>query len=350
MVSEVMIRRFTRADEAQAVRLLLSGLPPGEADTAFPIRLERWRWQYYENPSNPEGQPVLWVAEADGSVGGVIGLLVARLRTPKGIVEAAWGNDLIVGKEMRGTGLGRKLDEKWQHTLSVALGRGWSERAYAIHMKLGFTTVTGFTTGWFILSRINFARLLIHRNQRRNLARLAFAPPRFRRPGQTCDSVVGDKVPEVAGDLWAKVSGSYPFAVERDLTHLRWRYEGHPTHKYEFIQLTDSGEPTGLAVVRTTDDSPAVGIICELIVDPGKPESVRSLVKAAVSHLRAKRVCAALVDVPPRLSESVFSTGLPCIKETFTIVVFTDDDDLANKGIGDARNWYFSRGDSDADF
>jgi hypothetical protein len=353
MKNELTIRQYQKSDEKQSLDLLLSKLPPSAAEAQFPGRQRRWHWQYYENPSYPNGEPALWVAVMDEKVVGMVCPLAVELKTPKGIVMGSWCNDWIVSTETRGTGLGRTLEEKWQHTFPVALGRGWSDRAYEVSVTLGFVTVSGFWTGWFVLSRLAFARRLYRLKQYRNLRRLLTLPPRLALGGGKATpagiSITSD-MPNGTGDLWARVAEAYSFAIDRHDAHLRWRYEGHPMYRYEFVSLSGETGLEGLAVVRVSDDPEPVGILAELIVDPGNPDLVTSLFKASIEHLRSKGACAVRADIVPKLAGLVFSAPYACLKNDLKILVSSDDPDLAGMGINEAGNWYLTCGDSDADF
>ena len=118
MKKEIRIRQYYRSDEKQSVDLLLSKLPPRAAEAEFPARQRRWRWQYYENPNNPDGEPILWAASMDGRIIGIICLLAVRLRTPKGIVPASWGMDWIVDPAARGTGAGHRPGPRGRHPVA----------------------------------------------------------------------------------------------------------------------------------------------------------------------------------------------------------------------------------------
>jgi len=353
MKKEIKIRQYYRSDEGRTLDLILSNLPPGQAAAQRPARQKRWRWQYHDNPNYPDGEPVLWVAVMDEAVVGMACPLAVRLKTPRGIVMGSWCNDWIVSRQTRGTGLGRTLKEKWQHTFPVALGRGWSDRACEVSVTLGFETVTGFLTGWFVLSRAAFAKRLYGLREYRNLGRLLSLPPRLTlggRKGLAGKASVTETLPAGAGDLWARVGEAYAFAVDRYPAHMKWRYESHPAFKYEFVSLEHGGGLAGLAVMRLSGDSIPVGVVAELIVDPDRPNLVKSLFVAAVEHLKSKGACAVRADIPPRLTASVLSAPYACLKGDLKMLVWTDDADLAGMGINEARNWYLTCGDSDADF
>ena len=89
------IAKYRRSDEADAVRMLLGKLQPSEREAALERRLARWRWQYYDNPNNPGGEPLIWVARVGGAFAGMVATIPVKVRTPKGRVLGMWGVDFI---------------------------------------------------------------------------------------------------------------------------------------------------------------------------------------------------------------------------------------------------------------
>lgn len=346
------IRRFRPEDRDAAVDLLLSKVDPATRPAVREQRLARWRWQYDENPANPEGVPILWVAEAAGEVVGLVCPLAAKLRTPAGLVGASWCNDWIVDRSQRGTGLGWALEEAWVKTFPVALGRGWSERAYAVSVKLGLVTVSGFGRAWVVVSRPAFASLLLRTRQYRRLRGLLLLPPKLRlraRRAAVAMDVLPDLPPD-AGALWDRVAPKYGFSVERTQEHLEWRYSRQPTQRYKFIKAAASGATVGLAVVRVSADRPAVGVICDLLADPGDHALVLSLLDRAVTELKAAGACAVVADYPPALAYAFEGLGRPALLEEVKILVSDNLKAHEQAGIYDSRSWYLSKSDSDIDF
>ena len=353
MKQRATIRRFEQRDEEAAVRLLLSKVPAEQRDKAFAERLRRWRWQYFENPSNPESNPILWVADSAGTIAGLVCPLAVRLRTPGGLVGASWCNDWIVDQASRGTGLGWMLEEIWVKTFPVALGKGWSERAYEVSVKLGLVTVSGFWRYWIVLSRIGFARLLLAAGHHRALARLARTPPAIglgHKPVSGPSIEASTQLPGGLDALWQRVSKAYGFAVERDLKHMKWRYERHPTQKYWFIKASTSTDLVGLVVVRITDDSPPLGVICDVLADPSDRALVTCMLEQALGLLKQEGACAAVADLPPRLAGAFSAIRRPILREDLKILVSDNAQTYGDIGIFDASAWYLSKSDSDIDF
>jgi GNAT superfamily N-acetyltransferase len=353
MQQDVIIRRLEKRDEEAALRLLVSKVPAAQRDRAAAERQARWRWQYYENPSNPESTPILWVADSAGTIAGLVCPLAVRLRTPKGLAGASWCNDWIVDPAFRGTGLGWTLEEAWVKTFPIALGRGWSERAYEVSVKLGLVTVSGFWRYWIVLSRVGFARLLLAAKHHRRLARLAQTAPAIglsQRPVPGYSIEISSELPAGIDSLWQQVSSGYAFAVERDLKHMKWRYQRHPAQQYQFVTAVAGKDLAGLVVVRLSEDHPRVGVLCDVLVDPSNKNLTTYLVEGALRLLKHSGACAAVVDLPPRLAAAFAAIRRPIIKEDLKILVSDNVKAYGELGIFDASAWYLSKSDSDIDF
>ncbi len=378
---EIMIRRLRREDLDSAISLLLSKLPSGSDAKLKAERARRWRWQFYENPANPEPEPILWVAESvreeittcaphkdltecKEEVRPIIGLvcpLAVRLRTPKGMTMASWCNDWIVDESYRGKGVGWRLEEAWVKTFPVALGRGWSERAYKVSVKLGLVTVGGFFRVWIVLSRAGFAYLLLRSRYYRRLKQLLRLPPKLvcqlKKPiprnqiqNNRYAIEVTESLPLDAGILWNRVAPAYRFAVERDQQYLTWRYSQNPFQHFQFVGIRSSKGLEGLAIVRLSSDKPPIGVVCDLIADPNDRVLIQEILNNCLSLFREKGACAATIDVPPALFGAIKSLPNPKIAEEIQILVGDNEKAFTELGIYDSASWYLSRSDSDIDF
>ncbi len=352
MASEVTITRFTHEDEADAVRMLVDKLPPSEREGAHERRLARWRWQYYDNPNNPDGKPLIWVARVDGSFGGMVATVPVSLRTPKGLLLGMWGVDFIVDTKMRGFGIGRKLLAAWNSHPGVGFVLGWSPVSFRVATGVGFRVIWGFTNATLVLSRCCFGMRLAKAKRRRDLLRLAKVLLRGI-PGTGEGSLPVDitrDLPEGTDELWGQVAASYSFCVERDRSYLDWRFVSHPAHEYHFVRAGGAGTPAGLAVCRLSDETPPLGIISDLIVDPGRQDVLVTLLDATVEFLRLKGAYAVSVDLPPALAPQVLQR-YPCsLAQPLGMIVRSDDKDAEEAGIFSHGRWYISRSDADQDY
>jgi GNAT superfamily N-acetyltransferase len=349
---DVAITKFTREDEADAVKMLVEKLPPSEREGAYETRLRRWRWQYYENPNNPEGEPLIWVARVDGRFGGMVATIPVKLRTPAGYMLGTWGVDFIVDPATRGLGIGKKLLEAWTPCPDVSFVLGWSPVSFRVAVGLGFRVIWGFTNATLVLARGSFGLHLLKAKRRRDLLRFARV---FLRgiPGVALSSLpvdVTNTVPDGAEELWRQVAGSYSFCVERDLPYLDWRYVSHPGHKYHFVRAGGSGLPAGIAVCRLTEDSPPLGVISDLIVDPDRHDIVLALLDATVGFLKSRGAYAVSLDLSPALAPQVLER-FPCsLSQPLGMIVHTEDKAVEEAGIFSHGRWYISRSDADQDY
>ncbi len=352
MTSDVSITRFTREDEADAVRMLIEKLPPSEREGAYKGRLARWRWEYYDNPNNPDGEPLIWVARVGGDFGGMVATVPVSLRTPGGLVLGMWGVDFIVDTKMRGLGIGRKLLTAWNSYPGVGFVLGWSPVSFRVATGVGFRVIWGFTNATLVLSRCCFGMRLAKARRPRDLLRLAKVLARgIPGPGESSLAVdIGRDLPDGTDELWGQMAASYSFGVERDRKYLHWRYVSHPTHKYHFIRAGGAGTAAGLAVCRLSDETPPLGIILDLIVDPARQDVLVTLLDATVEFLKSKGACAVSVDLPPTLAPQVVER-YPCsLAQPLGMIVRSDDKDAEEAGIFSHGRWYISRSDSDQDY
>jgi GNAT superfamily N-acetyltransferase len=353
MTDSVVIRRFNRSDESRAVGLLVAKLKPSQRRNGYEKRLTRWRWQYYENPKNPDAAPTIWVAQVGNTTAGIIGMLPVTLRTPMGMVNACWGVDLVVDPTFRGMGIGKMLVNSWKETFPIALGRGWSREAHSIETKSGFKTITGFYSASLPLSYYRFTLSLLKSGQYRRL--LDAARPLLRRSpaAGTLPQVTittGSILPADISGFWNRVAGAYTCCVERDEAYLRWRFLSHPTHKYLIHEARCSGEIVGYVISRMNEDTPALAVISEMIVDPSRPDVLSSVIDEMIAFYRAEGASAAAFDLTPGFGGAVMQRTSQALKNEFGIIVYTKIPRYNQAGIYDSTSWYLSRGDSDTDF
>jgi GNAT superfamily N-acetyltransferase len=343
---------YVREDEDAAVRMLVDKLPPSEREDAIEGRVRRWRWQFYDNPNNPEGKPLIWVARVEGRFAGMSCSVPVALRTPYGLKPAKWSVDYVVDPEMRGLGIGRKALSCLTSHPAVGLAIGWTPVAGRVAFKVGFKLVRGFTNTTVALSRCRVALELLRAGRRRDLLRLARVL--FKRiPGPADGSLpveITREVPEGTDELWGRVAARYGFCVDRDRKYLDWRFVSHPTHRYHFVRVGEPGTPAGLAIVRLTDRKPPLGIISDLIVDPRSQDVLVTLLDASVGFLKSNGAYAVELGLPPALAPLV-RERYPCsLEHPLAMIVSTFDKDAEEAGILSADRWYISRSDSDQDY
>jgi GNAT superfamily N-acetyltransferase len=352
VTSDVKIRLFEPADEPQAIRYLVEKLPPSEREGADAKRLVRWKWQYYQNPSNPDGKPLIWVAAVDGEFGGMVATIPVRLRTPKGLVLATWGVDFIVDSKMRGLGIGKKLLQAWNEYPSLQFVLGWSPVSFRVATGVGFKVIWGYTRATLALSRMRFAAELLWQRRRKELLSLArvFVKSNPRRSTGKASTEIGRGVPDGVDELWGEVASGYGFCVERDREYLKWRFAAHPTHEYHFVSLYDAGRLAGLGICRLEGDGHPVGIVSDLIVNPKRQDLLARLADETVSFLASKGAYSVSMDLPPALAPEVLRRYRCSLTQPVGMIVRSDDADFEAAGLYTPDPWYISRSDADEDY
>ncbi len=70
------------------------------------------------------------------------------------------------------------------------------------------------------------------------------------------------QVPPGYDDFWRLVSCQQPLSIWKDAEYLRWRYDHHPTHQFEYFWLSKEGRMLALAIVCRDGEE---GRLCELM-------------------------------------------------------------------------------------
>jgi GNAT superfamily N-acetyltransferase len=350
---DVEIGKFDRGEESQAVELLIQRVPPDERPAVYERRIRRWRWQYYENPNNPGGEPSIWVARMGSKVTGLAGTVPVRLITPRGKVQALWALDLVVDPSMRGRGIGKRMMTEVVNAAPVALGIGWSPAGLRVDLSVGLRLVHGFTGGNLVVSPFRFEAWCLRNKHYRYMLRLGrdlLRLGRWTSRSGTEPVTVSTDFPPGTARLWERVSAAYDFAVDRDAAYLEWRYKSHPTYSYRIVYTGTAEDPRALAVYRLTDDHPPAGVLLDLIVDPRRQEEVTGFVNAVAGALRSDGAYAAGIDLPPALAPTVRRGPVLTAFRPLSILVKPNDPAMEKAGIESPEAWYISYSDSDQDY
>ena len=105
------------------------------ADAAEAIRL-RWDWQHRRNPSNPTGQPGIWVAREGPTVVGQYPTLPVRLSLKGLEIDGAWGAGAMIAPERDRQGLDEALIRAWDRNSGAVLAFGPSEQPRGVIDRL----------------------------------------------------------------------------------------------------------------------------------------------------------------------------------------------------------------------
>ncbi|GEM_PF-1470995 len=233
--------------------------------------MDRLAWQFMDHV---QGEGWMRLAEAGGEIVAQFCTMRRNLNFLGSEIHGGICVDAMVREDQRRKGLFTKLAEK---NFSLALEDGVravigfpNRESYPILIRrLNWHNITNLKRYYY---RIGYKKIigsavdsitkrprsLPARARRLMLRRLYHAWLHGRR-AETC---VTDSLPEGLGTALERAMRQEVISTWKDLHYLRWRYERHPDHDYEFHVLSIDGEPVGTAVCRRIDDIVA---ICELI-------------------------------------------------------------------------------------
>jgi GNAT superfamily N-acetyltransferase len=238
---------------------------------------EHWNWQFRDNPY---GGPYVSLARSarDRSLVGSYSVTPVMLNLMGRAVPGCQSVDTAVHPDWRN----QRVFERT------------ARDCYAWCQERGIVAVVGFpnarsypgfmrTLGW---RRIGFPRQYVLRlDWGRSLARAGLGPMaglanaalrsraawslssrRLVLERQTGSGITGQVSSAVPGDyesLWAMVRSQEVLSTWKDEAYLRWRYDDHPDHTFEYLSIRHGDELLGLAVTVDLDD---VRMICEFMV------------------------------------------------------------------------------------
>ncbi|ACK84788.1 hypothetical protein [Methylorubrum extorquens] len=229
------------------------------ANWTRPISLELprfYRWQFIEAP---ESGALDWncVAVRGSTILGVMGLnprpFILAGRRLRGAELTTW----VVGKSARGLGVGRGIIRSIQAAWDVAFGFGISEAALPIYLTQGFRRQRHIPRYFRIL---DLDAVRPHARITTLGERLAAAKPTQPRLGIGLRRVPAAELAKLGLGM-ADTHNLYL----RDGTHLSWRYDDHPTYRYEAYEVT--GEATGARLGVVVRHDCAVGMRFTHVLD-----------------------------------------------------------------------------------
>lgn len=331
---ETLYRRTHGADAAEASRL-------------------RWDWQHRRNPSNPTGEPGIWVAREGPTVIGQYSTLPVRVSI-KGIeVQGAWGSDASVAPERERQGLGEALVRAWDRNNGAALALGVSsqsrhllDRLHWPHAHVVPCLVKPLTrravrlTNWPpALNRLMSALTLpvIHVVARSRPLRAECQPIRRFDLSFTA--------------LWERLAPKFDLSVRRDAAYLNWRYIEPPHVRYSVVALKRQGEVHGYAVYRHRHEPLGrVTLLVDFLVDPDDVSGLKTLLRWVDREARAedsdKVRCYVMNGAFRRVLRR---NGYFNVKSTLEVSVKVNAVQVPKGFYDENDGWHITYGDSDQD-
>jgi len=320
----------------------------------------RVRWLDDQNPVPFDGAIPAWICLQKGRIVGHVGALAAQAAARGALIPICWGRDLIVAPEVRRLGAGPLLImtavREAQRPFLVA---GLNDDAYSLYRQLGFHD--SGTIPLFV--KVRDARRLLDtmpwpRLKRLAAAGLLAAAQRFaNRPRHRDRSLVVEPIERFDDEFdrwWAGVEPAFGCVVQRTSGTLTWRYQNHPSHRYQCFAARSGATLRGIVIVRhgRSRGLPA-GFISELLAHPDDRTALDSLLGYAAELLLASGTetpvfvrCSAL---HPSFEAALARAGFLRAPSPLRWMQIHPPDASASASLLDRDRWLITAGDSDLD-
>ena len=150
--------------------------------------------------------------------------------------------------------------------------------------------------------------------------------------------------------LWARTGPSYKNAAVRDTAWVRWRYLDPSGQNFSVLLAEREGEPTGYIAYRMHPlGSRLIGRIADIFVDPSDRESLRVLVRAALSDMtrRGADSVTCLTAAGSPLHRSLRSHGFLWNRGEYQASFILLSDTVPWEAISNPSEWLLTGGDFD---
>ncbi|QDU68407.1 GNAT family N-acetyltransferase [Engelhardtia mirabilis] len=172
--------------------------------------------------------------------------------------------------------------------------------------------------------------------------------------GLTLESAAGVEVtetetwPDDLDELFARACEPFGAIGIRDRAHMQWRYRDRPGFRYEVALARANGQLVGLAVWRAgVFDRSDDGLICDWIVDPGRPDASAALIAWAAERTRAagrERLVTLLPDTCPEWLPFQ-GRGFRARTSSYFMVIRRYTKRYDTRWV--YKHWYYTLGDTD---
>jgi len=362
-----VIRPATTADQAGIARILDAAFGP----VPFEVRQRLWRWRNEENPASSADFPAFLVAEAEGEIVGVHGLLPLRMRVGSHELTAACACDFAVSPSARGVGVGLKVQAMKPSISPVHLSTSANHAAQRLTVALGGSDIGAGMVSY--VKPLRLSPLLAERLDRttgRNWVRIARAPTlmagrlldgawnlsRALRPSSTIPQATLREVAEFDEryDNFAnRILPADSVHVIRDAAYLNWRYSRYPFKGIRSFELVRGEELLGFGVVHLHEDPSGTtsSSLLELAGHPDVPAAISVLLDEACRRsIEGRAATVSARAASPEIVEILLGSGFHRRERTYSpCTVKGATADLAEILSDDSR-WHLSLGDGDVSF
>jgi len=241
-----------------------------------------WSWQQLENPSFQGPMHVL--AKKKDVIVGCIAINPVRLSFKNSVINAAWQQDSLVDKPLRGQGLGRKLIHEAGKDCDIALAKGTGAAMYGLRKSYGYQDVKNAnyliwikeprslkSRGWKSIAEVFFS-----------LWQKAVPLPHLDDPIRVSEISAFDKSFDDLADL---LSRQRILRIYKCRRYLNWRYFQCPEKRYTVFRAGNK-DARGAIVTCISHRDKEEGWIVDLICSDDDEKCAFALLDKAIRTLR----------------------------------------------------------------
>lgn len=274
--------------------------------------LQRWIWQYRENPyidSGKDNLTILITTKGDQIVGQAC-MTPVKLKIEDQYYTAFWGTDFIVLAVCRGEGIGKKLMQIEVELAKFMIGLNMPPVTRGIAAKLGYKTLDTVPVYWRLIrfdDFLFFQYLMKATKSKPVVKRIAktlwktllvgklvgilttmglglrnFFERRLKKNGPTIIQEI-QNFDERIDQLWSLTNHQFGVIVKRDREYLNWRYSLDSTLNYRKFVASRDGEIKGYIVLRKEEPAERnFGIIVDLYASCKDQQTIDDLLRHAL--------------------------------------------------------------------
>jgi len=254
--------------------------------TVFGTRREEQhnRWKFY---GNPDGPPIIFVADHDGQLVGQSALWPTRLRLGTSVVMGAQALDGMTHPDYRGQSIFKDLSERAMEAAAdrglVALYGFPNEFSLPVLLKADWAR-TGLVSRWVrVLTPSRIARIPAFLGPLADLASTLLPSGSLHGLQMTYERPTDAELESLL-EGWRRQERLC--RVERDRTRMDWRFSPASQSSYEWVCARSNQMLAAVAIWSVSLPS-GNARLCELLGDT--PEAVLAVVSATVARARAAR-------------------------------------------------------------
>ena len=364
MGKDVTLRDYRESD-AEAIFTLMGEIY--DADVVANSR-RHWRWQYHENPRNPEGRVPIRVVDRDGEVVATICGIRQDFSIAGLVSTGRWVVDFMARQagtnERERLRFGQRLAFELRDTQPLVAGV--NRPALNRYWKRVLGDQVDICAVPMMVRPLRTRRLARRRVRNPALAAGFAAAARAALPvvyrvkrraapdGVTFDPI--DRFDSRFDQFWKGVAPSFTNLAVRDSIYLNWRYRGIPDRTYECFVACRAGEVRGWVVVRLLRDGDLLkGRIVDVLARSDDLPMWYFLIGSAVSRLadQGADLVHGLGSTVAAVREAYRECGFrpnPEHARTSQYIAYNNLEGIDQDAFYNGDNWYVTLGDSDTDF